>query len=249
MLLALALSLATAGEGMWLPEQVPALGLDEQGLELAAEQLSDPLKHPLGAIVSLGFCSASFVSEDGLIATNHHCVTSFLQYLSDADNPVFATGYAAATRADEPTLGPTARVRVVEKLTDVTDVVLGKVGRRTSDAKRHQRIDEATKTLVAECEAQPGRRCYVAPQFGGSTYRLIQTLELQDLRMVYAPPDAVGQFGGDVDNWMWPRHSADFAFLRAYVAPDGSPAPYADDNVPYQPPHHLEVATEGVDEG
>jgi hypothetical protein len=110
-------------------------------------------------------------------------------------------------------------------------------------------MEENIKTLVAQCEETANRRCFVADYYGGASYRLVQTFEIKDVRMVYAPPMSVGQFGGDVDNWMWPRHSADFAFIRAYVAPDGSSATYSPDNVPYEPPHTLTVNTEGVAEG
>jgi hypothetical protein len=203
----------------------------------------------LGAIVSLGFCSASFVSPDGLIATNHHCVEGYLQYLSEGDDNHHRDGFLAATREDEENVGPTSRIRVVEKISDVTRSVMRGISSRTKDADRQAKIDRARKKLVAKCEQQPDRRCYVASYFGGSTYRLVQTLELQDIRMVYAPPMGLGQFGGDIDNWMWPRQSADFSFIRAYVAPDGSSAPYSEDNVPYQPAHHLKVSAESVEPG
>lgn len=247
----LALSLVHADEGMWLPEQIPAIAAEwtDRGLEIDPAALADPLGQPLGSIVSLGFCSASFVSPDGLIATNHHCVEGYLQYLSDGENNHHQDGFLAASREEEANVGPTARLRIVESITDVTRAVVDGIRRRTKDAARLERIERAKKELVAECESEPNRRCYVTGYFGGSAWRLISTLELQDVRIVYAPPMSIGQFGGDVDNWMWPRHGADFAFIRAYVAPDGTSAPYSADNVPYEPPHHLEVAADGVNPG
>jgi hypothetical protein len=240
-----------AEEGMWLPEQVPDLAAAwaEQGLQLAPEALADPLGEPLGAIVSFGFCSGSFVSPTGLVATNHHCVESFLQYLSSAEANRHRDGYAASSPAEELAVGPTGRLWVLESIRDVTDEVVGGLRRRTTDAQRHDLIEAATKKLIATCEAQPHRRCRVASHYGGSEYRLLTSLEILDLRMVYAPSMGLGQFGGDIDNWMWPRHGADFSFLRAYVGPDGQPAPYSESNVPYQPRHHLTVSTEGVDPG
>lgn len=250
LLLLLLPAFAQADEGMWLPEQIPAIAAEwaERGLQIDPAQLADPLGSPLGAIVSTGGCSASFVSADGLVATNHHCVERYLQFLSDGENNRHRDGYVAASRAEELNVGPTARLRVVESFEDVTARVLKGIGPRTKDAVRHDRIERARKELVDGCEAEADR-CFVVSFLGGSTWRLIRTRELRDLRIVYAPPMGVGQFGGEVDNWMWPRHGADFALLRAYVAPDGSPADHDAANVPYRPPHHLAVHADGVGEG
>jgi len=242
---------AQADEGMWLPEQIPEIAepWQERGLQIPPEQLADPLGEPLGAIVSLGFCSASFVSEDGLMLTNHHCVEGFLQQNSTGERNLHRDGYVARTRADELPVGPGGKVTVVESIEDVTEQVLSRVGRRTRDLKRYERISEAKKRLVADCERERARRCRVATYRGGAEFRLIQAIELADVRIVAAPPMAVGQFGGEIDNWMWPRHGADFAVLRAYVAPDGSVAEHSDDNVPYKPPHHLEIDVTGAEPG
>ncbi|MFK7929223.1 MAG: S46 family peptidase [Myxococcota bacterium] len=255
-MLALVLSLlaapvANADEGMWLPEQIPEIApaWTERGLEIDPEALADPLGKPLGAIVSLGFCSASFVSPDGLIATNHHCVEGFLQQNSTGANNLHKDGFVAADRTEELPVGPGGRIQVVEKIEDVTSQVMRKVGKRTKDAKRYTLMEEAKKRLIAACERQANRRCRVASYRGGGEYRLITSLELADVRIVAAPPMSVGQFGGEIDNWMWPRHSADFSFLRAYVAPDGSSATYSKDNVPYKPAHHLEVDATGAEPG
>jgi len=248
----LILSLLLADEGMWMPEQLPEMAdtLNEMGLEIPAEQLADTSAQPLGSIVSLGgYCSASFLSPDGLIGTNHHCVSGLLQVNSTAENNVGETGYLAATRADELSGGPGARVFVVEAIEDVTEAVNAKVRKWTKDGKRYELVERAKKELIAECETQPNRRCQVSPYYGGQEFRLITKLEIQDIRIVYAPPDSVGNYGDEIDNWMWPRHSGDFALLRAYVASDGSSAPYAEDNVPYQPPSHLKVSAEGVQDG
>lgn len=240
-------SLAHAEEGMWMPEQmadiVPAW--QERGLKLDVNALSDPMGAPLGAIVSLGFCSASFVSPDGLIATNHHCVERFLQYASDDEANRHRDGFTATSRADERHAGPDARLRIVDAIEDVTDKVLEGIKPRTPDAKRVDLISNNRKALVDACEAS-GARCSVVSHYGASTYRLVRSTELRDVRVVYAPPMSVGQFGGDIDNWMWPRHSADFALLRAYTGPDGAPADHADENIPYKPPVHLSLSTEGI---
>lgn len=250
-------SLATADEGMWLPEQLPEMAdqLTEMGLEIPASQLADTAAAPLGAIVSLGeYCSASFLSPDGLVGTNHHCVSGLLQFNSDAEHNRAIDGYVAADRAGELSGGPTARMYVVDGITDVTEQVKKGVRqtRRNTPAKdtaRYEAIEAAKKSLIAECEAQPNHRCLVASYYGGQQYRLISRLEIQDVRIVYAPPDSVGNYGDEQDNWMWPRHSGDFSLVRAYVAPDGSSAPYSEDNVPYKPPHHLQIDPDGVQDG
>ncbi len=242
---------AHADEGMWLPEQLPQVGAPytEQGLSLDPSELSDPFGGPMAAIVSLGGCSASFVSDTGLIVTNHHCIERFLASISDAEHNRHADGYVAPTQADELSVGPNGRVWVVESLTDVTDRMMEGIGKRTKDADRAEILEANRKALISSCEERPNRRCRVASYTGGAEYRLVDALEIQDIRMVVAPAHQMGQFGGDVDNWMWPRHNADFAFIRAYVAPDGSSAPYSEDNVPYTPRAFLPLNTEGLHEG
>lgn len=241
-----------ADEGMWMPGQVPAMAdrLENMGLTLPVEQLSDPQSEALTAVVSLGGCSASFVSPDGLIITNHHCVEGYLQYNSTAEADRARDGFAAASMADELSAGPTARVYVVERIDDVTAQIQAVVRRRVGDGQRPDLLDRTRSELIAQCEAEAaGRRCRVASFYEGLEYHLIVQQEIQDLRVVYAPPRSVGSYGGDIDNWMWPRHTGDFALLRAYVAPDGSAAPYAEENVPYQPAQHLALDTSGVGPG
>ena len=114
---------------------------------------------------------------------------------------------------------------------------------------RYQEIDKREKGIIAECEKEPGYRCRVAAYFGGLRYSLVRQFELRDIRLVYAPPAGIGNYGGDIDNWMWPRHVGDYSFFRAYVAPDGSPADYSPDNVPYKPRDYLRISTAGIKEG
>ncbi|TVQ93197.1 MAG: S46 family peptidase [Deltaproteobacteria bacterium] len=248
MFLAFFAILSFADEGMWLPEQLPEIGpaWAERGLEIDPETLADPLQAPLGAIVSLGFCSASFVSPDGLIATNHHCVEGFLQYNSSAEANRHRDGYLATSRDEELPVGPAGRLWVVEKIEDVTDAMLARVRPRMKDSRRNARLEEAEKRLIADCEMQENRRCRVTAYDGGGTFRLITSVEIKDVRLVYAPPMSVGQFGGEIDNWMWPRQSGDFALLRAYVSPEGRAVPHAENNEPFRPPHWLRVNPEGA---
>ncbi len=249
LLIALTATPASADEGMWLPSQVPAVAAAHPDLALDPAVLADPTGPVLGAVVSLGGCSGSFVSADGLIATNHHCVEGYLRHISDEANNRWRDGFTAASREDEPSAGPTARVYMVAALTDVTSQMTRRLSPRLSDAARAERLESAEKALIAGCEAKaPDRRCRVAAVDGGVSYLLVESRELRDLRVVWAPPRSVGQYGGDIDNWMWPRHGFDGALLRAYVAPDGASADFDAANVPFKPAHHLPLGP-GVAEG
>ena len=239
-----------AKEGMFTPEQLPQIAAEmrEAGLELDPEMLSDLTGFPMGAVVSLGGCSASFVSPEGLVVTNHHCARGSVQYNSTAENNYLENGFLAATMGAELPAAPGSRIYVTTEFSDVTQRVREGTEALAPNA-RYDEVDQRTKDITAECEREAGYRCRVASYYGGAQYKLIKQLEVRDVRLVYAPADAVGKYGGDVDNWMWPRHTGDFSFYRAYVAPDGSSADYAEENVPYRPDHHLKVSAAGLDDG
>lgn len=241
---------AVAQEGMWMPSQTVSIAdqMGEAGLELDPRTLGDLNRAPLTAIASLGGCSAAFLSPEGLIATNHHCILGSIQYNSSPETNYLRDGFLAKTRADELRAAPGSRVFVIEDLRDVTRQAMAGAVNLTG-AARADRIEANRKGLIAACEQQPNRRCDVRPYFGGQSYWLQQQLEIQDVRLVYAPAGGVGNFGGEVDNWMWPRHTGDFGFYRAYVAPDGSSAAYSTANVPFKPKAFLPVAKQGVAEG
>ena len=238
--------------GMWMPQQLAehAKTLKSLGLELDPADLSDPLAAPLGAIVSLGGCSASFVSPDGLIITNHHCVQGALQDLSNEENgDLVQNGFLAMTREDELWNGPSARVYVTQKYTEVTEEMLSDLDAIEDDTARYKEIEKREKKLVADCEkGRDDIKCNVKGFFSGAEYQLIEQLKIRDVRLVHAPHRGVGWFGGDEDNWMWPRHTGDYSFYRAYVGVDGQPADHSLDNVPYHPDHYLRIATD-LEEG
>ncbi|TVQ99300.1 MAG: S46 family peptidase [Deltaproteobacteria bacterium] len=240
-----------AGEGMWLPEQLPAVSEDLRaaGLTVDADRLADLEAPPLGAIVSLGGCSAAFVSGDGLVLTNHHCAEGALTLNSSAEENLWRDGFLAANRTDERWAGPGSRVFVTTESTDVSEAMFAARDGAADDLSRWEAMDRQEKALVAECEEGGPWRCRVAPMFNGTRYLLIRQLEIEDVRIVYAPSEGIGFYGGDEDNWRWPRHTGDFTVFRAYVGPDGVPAPHHEDNVPYRPAHHLEIGTAGVSEG
>jgi hypothetical protein len=251
LLIATALLLAFVGlraeQGMWMPQQIPALAAKLQKLGFAGDPnaFADLTGQPMGAIVSLGGCTASFVSPDGLIVTNHHCVTGGLQFNSTPQRNLLTDGFLAKTREEELSNGPGSRVFVTTSVKEVTAAIAGNIGVNANDRQRSDTIERRVKERVAACEKQ-GLRCAVAPFFEGLRYYEIAQTEIRDVRLVYAPAEGIGVFGGETDNWRWPRHTGDWSFLRAYVGKDGKPADYSKDNVPYKPAHWLKVSAQGV---
>jgi Peptidase S46 len=232
--------------GMWLPAQVPLKADELKALGLAIDPalLSDPKSSLLGSIVNLNGCSASFVSRDGLVVTNHHCATGALQKNSTPTENLLKTGMLAKARADERSSGPSSRLSVLSKMTEVTERVRPELAKISDDRARTLTLERLQKEIVASCEqGRPGVRCGFVSLYEGVRYFSIETLELRDIRVVYAPAESIGNFGGEVDNWHWPRQCGDVAFFRAYVGRDGMPADYSPDNVPYQPPAFLKLAS------
>ncbi len=239
-----------------MPEQIAEIDraqLEAAGLSLAPTALWNPAGDEtngglMRAAVNLSGCSAAFISAEGLIATNHHCAYRALQARSSPEHDYLTEGFLARERSQE--LEATgATVRVLRRIEDVTDKVRAAATAAKDDRARRQAVERVEKELVAACEQGPGARCDVASFYGGSQYRLFEYVELRDVRLVYAPPAAVGEYGGEIDNWMWPRHTGDFSLLRAYVGPDGGPADHAAENRPYRPAQYLKVSPDGVSPG
>lgn len=242
---------ANADEGQWQPYQLPQLSseLKRIGITIPAEKLADLSKHPMSAIVSLGGCSASFVSGDGLVVTNHHCAYGAIQRNSTADKNYIVNGFLAKTRDAELPGGPNTLVYVTEKVENVTDRVLKGLSPSMSGRERNEEVQNRIKALTAECETDKAYRCSVPSFHRGLEYYRIRQLMIRDVRLVYAPSDMIGNFGGDVDNFEWPRQTGDYAFLRAYVGKDGRPADPSPDNVPYKSKDFLVVSAEGLKNG
>lgn len=217
---------AAADEGMWLPRQTPGLAamLKSKGMQIDPATLADLQKAPMNAIASLGGCSAAFLSPQGLVATNHHCVYGSIQYNSKPGQDYLTDGFLAPTLAGEVPAAPGTRIFVIEDLREVTSDMNRAVTSKLSGVQRFEQMEANRKALIAACEKQPSRRCDVRAYYGGATYFLQQQLEIKDVRLVYAPAGGIGNFGGETDNWMWPRHTGDFGFYRAYVAPNGTSA-------------------------
>ncbi|MFC0445640.1 S46 family peptidase [Pseudidiomarina halophila] len=249
--LALVSSVAVADEGMWMPQQLPEIAdkLKAAGLELDPSDLTKLTEFPMGAVVSLGGCSASFVSPQGLVVTNHHCVYNSIAYNSTPENDLLANGFLAASLEDEVAAAPGSRIYVTKAVENVTAQVIDADTAKLTGKERVDAIEDNYKSIVAACEEDAGHRCAVSSFYGGLEYFLIKQLEIKDVRLVHAPAEGVGKFGGDTDNWMWPRHTGDYSFYRAYVSPEGKSAEFSEENVPYQPEHHLTIASDALDEG
>ncbi|KQQ96787.1 S46 family peptidase [Massilia sp. Leaf139] len=242
---------AVADEGQWQPHQLPQLKseLKRIGITMPAEKLADLSKHPMSAIVSLGGCSASFVSPEGLVVTNHHCAYGAIQRNATPEKNYIVDGFLAKTRAEELPGGPNTLVYVTEKVENVTDRVLKDLGPNLTGRQRNEAISARVKALIAECESDKAYRCSVPAFHRGLEYYRIRQLMIRDVRLVYAPSDKIGNFGGDIDNYEWPRQTGDYSFLRAYVGPDGRPADPSPNNVPYKSKDFLVVSAEGLKNG
>jgi hypothetical protein len=241
---------AQALDGKWTPAQVLEIDpawLAEQGLELPPQALWDGERGTglLTGTVRIGGCSGAFVSATGLIVTNHHCLFGLVQEHSTPQRDLINEGFVARSRAEELPAS-TLRVEIPRRFTDVTAQVLAAVPEGAGDRQRFDAIEARRKALVAQCEQQPDTRCRVAVFDDGVTYTLIETMELNDVRLVYAPPRAIGEYGGEIDNWSWPRHTGDFAIARAWSGPDGRPATHHPDNRPFVPEFYFPIADGGL---
>ncbi len=242
-----------AAEGKWTPQQLGQLdrqALADLGLGVPVSTLWDPATGSglLRAVVDIDGCTASVVSPDGLLLTNHHCVYSMLQQQSTPQADLISSGFLAAERGAElPGYGSAALVPM--RFTDVTTEIEKAVPPGADGLSRSHAIAQRQKGLVAECERQPGRRCRVATFDDGLQYVLVENLEYPDVRLVYAPARALGDFGGEIDNWTWPRHTGDFALLRIWANRQGLPAQPSRENVPLRTGHTLRLSMAGVAPG
>ena len=241
LLMAAALAVTVhADEGMWMPQQVPQIAarLQQLGIRMDPSKLADLTGDPLGAVISLGGCTASFVSPDGLIVTNHHCAFGSIQANSNAQRDLITNGFLAHRREEELPAAPGTKVWVTTKIEDVTNRIGGNLAAKLTDADREKALQRRTKDLIAECEKPGGVRCSVQSFFEGSQYLRTTQMELSEVKLVYAPARAIGEFGGEVDNFEWPRHTGDWSFYRAYQ-----------NGQPFHPQHWLKLSTDGVNEG
>jgi hypothetical protein len=236
-------------EGMFPLSEIHKLDLKKAGLKIDQNNIYNPKGTSLvDALVNVGGCTGSFVSNEGLIITNHHCAFSAVQLASTAEHDYLTNGFVAKTREQEiEAKGLTCRI--TDSYDDVSDRVLGAVAQIEDPASRLKMINDVMKNIVIEAEKKdPSIKAEVSEMFIGKTYVLFRYKTVQDVRLVYVPNRQIGEFGGETDNWVWPRHTGDFSFMRAYVAPDGSPAKFSKDNIPYTPKKFLKVNPKGTNE-
>lgn len=240
-------------EGQWLPTQVREMdwaALQKRGMKLTKDEFWHPEKGGvLSATVQINGCTASFCSPDGLLVTNHHCGFGAVSALSTVEHNFLRDGFAAAERKDElPAPGMVALV--LKRIEDVTATVHEAQSKAKDDLERWSFTQQILTRLVRDGEKKEANtKCSVASFLEGKEYHLYYRTQIRDVRLVYAPPRAIGEFGGEVDNWEWPRHTGDFTFFRAYTAPDGTVRDHHADNVPYKAEHFLKVSTEGIAQG
>lgn len=244
---------AMADEGMWLPSLISQRMADmqEKGFKLSAEDIYDVNQASLkDAVVLFGRgCTGELISPEGLLLTNHHCGYGQIQQHSSVEHDYLKDGFWAMSRKEElPNKGLT--VSFLERMDDVTAQVLNGYNTEMSEEERVELVKKNSKTIIEEAVKEGmGLRATVEALYYGNQYFLFLYREYNDVRLVGAPPSSIGKFGGDTDNWMWPRHTGDFSMFRVYADKDNNPAPYSKDNVPYKPKKYFRISTKGVQEG
>ena len=244
---------ASADEGMWLPSLISQRIGDMQakGFTLTAEDIYSINQACLkDAVVHFGGgCTGELISPEGLLITNHHCGYGQIQRHSSVEHDYLRDGFWAMTRAEELP-NPGLSVSFLEYMEDVTDKVLKGYKDGMSEEEREALVEKNSAKLVEEAVAEgKGLRASVEPLFYGNKYYMFVFRRYTDVRLVGAPPSSIGKFGGDTDNWMWPRHTGDFSIFRVYADKDNNPAAYSEDNVPYKPKKYFHIAAGGVKEG
>lgn len=238
-----------ADEGMYPISEIHKINLKSKGLKLKTSDIYNPDDVSwIHAIVSLGFCTGSFVSDQGLILTNHHCAFGAVQSASSTANDYIRDGFLARSLEEEiPAKDYT--VRITETYQDVTPVIMKDISDTMDALSRAHAISENMRAAADNARKQnPDMQVEIMEMLPGKSYVIFYYTLLKDIRLVYVPPRSIGEFGGEEDNWVWPRHTGDFAFIRAYVSKEGKAAAYSKDNVPYKPKKFLRIAAQGVSE-
>ena len=237
-------------EGMYPVTEINKLDLKDAGLKMDVKDIFNPDGVSLvDALVRLPGCTGSFVSDKGLIVTNHHCAFGAVSSVSTTESNYLQNGFLADSYEKEIPLS-NYHIRIAESYEDVSNIILNKIDEIDNSAERAKEIAKRRRELAAEySDEENAIDAEVSEMFIGKTYVLIKYKILKDVRLVYVPPITIGNFGGETDNWMWPRHTGDFSFYRTYVAPDGTSKEFSEDNIPFTPKRYIKVNPNGVEEG
>ena len=250
--LTLAVGIAKAGEGMWIPMllQYNEKEMQEMGMKITAEDIYSINHSSLKDAIVLfgGGCTGEIVSDYGLLLTNHHCGYDYIQKHSSVEHDYLTNGFWAMNRSQELPC-PGLSVIFLREMRDVTEKVLFNINVDMPEDERQAKIDENIKKLVAQFEKETQYKVSIKPFFLGNEYYVLFNEVYTDVRLVGCPPSNIGKFGGDTDNWVWPRHTGDFSIFRVYADKDGHPAVYSEDNMPYKPAKHLDISLKGAEEG
>ncbi|MFN9595344.1 MAG: S46 family peptidase [Bacteroidota bacterium] len=244
---------AFADEGMWLPiflKQLNEPDMKAKGMRISAEDIYSVNQSSMKDAVVLfgGGCTGEIISDKGLLLTNHHCGFSQIQSHSSLENDYLKYGFWAMTQEQELAC-PGLTATFIIRIEDVTAQIIGKLAPEMTEAEREKTIKDMSGLLEKKATEGTHYGANVRPFFNGNQFYLFVTETFKDVRMVGAPPSSIGKFGGDTDNWMWPRHTGDFALFRVYAGPDNKPAEYSKDNVPFKPRHHFPISLKGVQPG
>ena len=252
LVLTLSISIAKAGEGMWIPMllQYNEKEMQEMGMRITADDIYSINHSSLKDAIVLfgGGCTGEIVSDYGLLLTNHHCGYSYIQKHSSVEHDYLTRGFWAMNRGEELPC-PGLSVTILREMRDVTEKVLTGIDIDMPEAERKAKIDDNIKKIIATVEKETPYKVSIKPFFLGNEYYLLLNEVFTDVRLVGCPPSNIGKFGGDTDNWVWPRHTGDFSIFRVYADKDGHPAAYSKDNVPYKPAKHLDISLKGAEEG
>ena len=254
-------SVAKADEGMWL---LSMLGknyddMKKQGFKLTPEDIYNVNQGCIkDAVVGLGkegspfwhFCTGEIVSDEGLMFTNHHCGYSMIQAHSSVEHDYLRDGFWAYSKSEELS-NPGITASILVRIEDVTEEIVNDkaFSKAVSERDRGIALKKISKIITDRATSGTNYKAQVKDMFGGNQFFLLVYVTYMDVRLVGAPPSSMGKFGGDTDNWMWPRHTADFSMFRIYTAKDGSPAKYSKSNIPLKPKHYLPVSAKGVEDG
>lgn len=249
-----------ADEGMWIPMLLKKYNIEDmqkQGFKLTAEDIYAINQASLkDAVIGLGregrpfahFCTGNLVSNEGLVITNHHCAFDMIQSHSSLEHNYLRDGFWAQTQADE-LANPGITASILVRMEDVTDKITPHLKDHMTEAEREEKIKQISKKLEAKAVKGTDLQANIKPYFNGNQFFMSVFRIYKDVRLVGAPPSAIGKFGGDTDNWMWPRHTGDFSVLRIYAGENNEPVGYSEKNKPYHPSSYFKVSTGGVQEG